>query len=312
MRDAMASMGGGNGEIREKSGGMRYINGENRETRGNGESRETCGGVRREACMIKEPSVWRNSDCQDESVYRGKVTSKDKSDGKDDVACSSEYDAREREGDRSVERNRPLERDCFCEKNRSAAELRFSEKRYHAYDFDDTIYDGDCSHEYYYYAVKKNPLLLFLLPYQLLMFLPYLLRWRDRKWFKERFGIYLRFMDHEVDIPRFWDRNQHKIKSYYLRQKTEEDIVISASPEPLVAEMCRRLGLKHIIGTNTDMKTGKITGPNCYHSGKVVILRERMGEVKISRFYSDSRADTPMAELAEEAFLVTGERIQPW
>lgn len=184
--------------------------------------------------------------------------------------------------------------------------------RIHAYDFDDTIYDGDCSNEYYYYAVKKYPWLLMFLPYQLLMFLPYLFRWKDRKWFKERFGIYLRFMNHEVDIPRFWDRNQHKIKKFYLDQKREDDLIISASPEPLVREMCRRLGLTNIIGTDTDMRTGKISGLNCYHAGKVAILAEKMPDVVIAEFYSDSRADTPMAMKAEKAFFVTGEKVEPW
>lgn len=185
-------------------------------------------------------------------------------------------------------------------------------KTYRSYDFDDTIYDGDCSRGYYYYALKKYPWVIFLLPYQFLMYIPYLLGFRDRKWFKEKFGIYLRFMNHEVDIPRFWDKNQHRIKKYYLAQKRDDDIIISASPEPLVAEMCRRLGLTNIIGTDTDMKTGKITGPNCYNTGKVTILRQRMGDVKIAEFYSDSRADDPMAKLAERAYLVLGEELRPW
>jgi phosphoserine phosphatase len=35
-------------------------------------------------------------------------------------------------------------------------------------------------------------------------------------------------------------------------------------------------------------------------------LKEAYPEVVIDRFYSDSRADTPLAKLAREAFLVKG------
>ena len=33
---------------------------------------------------------------------------------------------------------------------------------------------------------------------------------------------------------------------------------------------------------------------------------------KIEEFYSDSRADTPLAEIAQKAFLVKGERLENW
>ncbi len=185
-------------------------------------------------------------------------------------------------------------------------------KKYNAYDFDETIFDGDCSRGYYFYALKKYPFIALYLPYQAFAYLIYKLGLRDSKWVKQCLYIYYRHMKPERDIPDFWNKNQHRIKKYYLAQKQDDDIIISASPEPLVAEMCKRLGLTNIIGTDTDMRTGKITGHNCYGEGKVKVLAERMGDVKISEFYSDSYSDTPMARLAERAYLVTGEELRLW
>lgn len=181
-----------------------------------------------------------------------------------------------------------------------------------AYDFDDTIFDGDCSRGYYFYALKKHPFIALYAPYQGLAWLIYKLGLKDAKWAKERLYIFYRHMAPERDIADFWDKNQHRIKRYYLAQKRDDDIVISASPEPLVAEMCRRLGLTNIIGTDTDMRTGRITGHNCYGEGKVKVIAERMPNAAIEEFYSDSYSDTPMARLAERAYLVVGEELRPW
>ena len=36
------------------------------------------------------------------------------------------------------------------------------------------------------------------------------------------------------------------------------------------------------------------------------------GEAEVAAFYSDSLADTPMARLAREAWLVKGDALSPW
>ena len=38
-------------------------------------------------------------------------------------------------------------------------------------------------------------------------------------------------------------------------------------------------------------------------------MREAYPETQIDRFYSDSKSDTPLAKLAQSAFLVTGDEI---
>ena len=41
-------------------------------------------------------------------------------------------------------------------------------------------------------------------------------------------------------------------------------------------------------------------------------LHEAYPEVQIAEFYSDSRSDSPLAELAERAYLVHGQERTPW
>ena len=45
---------------------------------------------------------------------------------------------------------------------------------------------------------------------------------------------------------------------------------------------------------------------------KVRRLHEAYPNVEIAEFYSDSRSDSPLAELAEHAYLVHGQTRTPW
>ena len=58
--------------------------------------------------------------------------------------------------------------------------------------------------------------------------------------------------------------------------------------------------------------TGKTDGENCHGAEKVRRLHEAYPEVQIAEFYSDSRSDSPLAELAERAYLVHGQERTPW
>ena len=55
-----------------------------------------------------------------------------------------------------------------------------------AYDFDETIYDGDSSVDFYFYCLKRNKKVLLQLPIQLWGFLLYKLKITDKTRMKER------------------------------------------------------------------------------------------------------------------------------
>ena len=59
-------------------------------------------------------------------------------------------------------------------------------------------------------------------------------------------------------------------------------------------------------------RTGKYEGLNCWGPEKVVRLKAQMGIDHCDRFYSDSQSDTPLAQIADEAFLIKKGKICPW
>lgn len=181
------------------------------------------------------------------------------------------------------------------------------------YDFDETIYDGDSTVDFYKYCVKRKPSLLLLLPKQGIAFMKYMLGMTRKEEFKETVYLILTKIDDLNSwINDFWDKNIHKIKEFYKAQKREDDLVISASPEFIIKNACGRLGIAS-MASRIDPKTGKhMDGINCHGKRKVERFYEVYPEGKIEQFYSDSYSDTPLAELAEEAFLVKKDVIYPW
>ena len=72
------------------------------------------------------------------------------------------------------------------------------------------------------------------------------------------------------------------------------------------------LGIQRLIASRVDARTGKFIGPNCRGQEKVVRLKEEFGIDRFDRFYSDSTSDLPLAQLAQQAFLIRKGQITPW
>lgn len=181
------------------------------------------------------------------------------------------------------------------------------------YDFDKTIYDGDSTLDFYFYCLKKDLRLLKYLPVQILGFLKYMFGFVPKLKFKESFYSFLKGLKNpEKSIEDFWKLKESGIKNWYKDNKKEDDVIISASPEFILKPICKKLGIKHLIASDVDIKTGKCLGENCYGEEKVKRFREVFKKEKVNNFYSDSLSDSPMAELAEKSFIVSGEKLTLW
>ena len=182
-----------------------------------------------------------------------------------------------------------------------------------AYDFDGTIYKGDSSVDFYLFTLRRHPSVLTLLPKQAAAFFRFKRRKCDKTAMKQVFfGFVKKIPDIDREVSVFWDKKQKKIYGWYLEQKRADDVIISASPEFLLGEICRRLELAPPIGSPVDKKTGEFCGKNCHDTEKAVRFHASHGQAEIEEFYSDSRSDTPMAELAKRAFFVSKHRPEPW
>jgi phosphoserine phosphatase/putative flippase GtrA len=191
----------------------------------------------------------------------------------------------------------------------SEVELAISKHSLDVFDFDHTIYDGDASIDFYFFALRKHPSIVRFFPIQIWYVFLYLTSAITRKEFKEGFFHFLvGLTDVNEDVERFWATNG-KIKKWYEVRSHTEDVIISASPEFLLKPMAQKIRAKRLIATRMDQNTGKITGENCRGTEKVVRLKTEFPNANINECYTDSLADLPILELAKKRYIVRKEQI---
>jgi phosphatidylglycerophosphatase C len=86
-------------------------------------------------------------------------------------------------------------------------------------------------------------------------------------------------------------------------------VIVTASPEPVIAPFARGLGADLLIGTalavdKEDRLTGGLKGRNCRGPEKARRLREVFGpDVRLSAAYGDTDGDDDMLDMAEHRFM---------
>ena len=175
------------------------------------------------------------------------------------------------------------------------------------YDFDDTILKGNCWRRFYFYCLVRFPYIALLLIVQSFFALCYLLHLVDNRKFSSVMSWFLVFVPNKKKhVEKFWDKNQKHIKKWYLDQRQDDDVVISASPRFLVEPMCKRLGIK-CIASEMNINNGAYTGPYYYGPMKVYGYNLHCPNAPFKTYYSDSFTDSPMWQVVEEGWLVDGE-----
>ena len=172
------------------------------------------------------------------------------------------------------------------------------------YDFDGTIFPGDCSIGFCFWCMKRHPKMYFtffpkavknLLLRKLGKMPEYLMQ-------RKFFGYLTLIDDFDEQIEQYWDKNESKIASWYLKQKRPDDLIISASPTCIIEPIANRLGV-NFMATEFDRKYGVFLNNHMYAKEKAQYMIDN-GFPLIDNFYSDSLADTPLALCAEKAHLV--------
>lgn len=181
------------------------------------------------------------------------------------------------------------------------------------YDFDKTIYDGDSTADFIKFCAKRYKKTWLTLIPTAWAFLLYAIGVYGKTRFKEKMYRFLRYVpDIDTALKEFWDIHERNILDYYKMQRDKEDIVISASPEFLLKPICKRLGVEKLIASKVDKYTGIYTGENCWGDEKTKRLSEEYGIERCDKFYSDSFSDTPLAEIADEAYIVRKNVLTSW
>ena len=189
------------------------------------------------------------------------------------------------------------------------------------YDFDKTIYNGETLNDFYRFYLIKKPWKIYTVIFQLWYFLLYVLKIINLEKLKENF---LRFLNGENTgelkklIREFWEKKESKInlwvKDEILKNKKETEILvaISASPTFLIIDRLKLMGFDVVIGTDFLFESTKfhshITSKNCKNYEKVKRMdkwaENNNIQYSIINFYSDSIADKPLFDLAENKYWI--------
>ena len=173
------------------------------------------------------------------------------------------------------------------------------------YDFDGTIFPGDCSIGFSVWCMNRHPKLWFTyFPRAVRAFVQYKRgKIPNYRLQCEVFSYLTKVHDFDVQIERYWDRNEKKIAPWYLAQKRPDDLIISASPLCIIERIAGRLGVD-CVATEYDREFGVLLNNLMYATEKSMYMIEQ-GLPQIENFYSDSLADTPLALCSDHAHLVT-------
>lgn len=183
------------------------------------------------------------------------------------------------------------------------------------FDFDGTIYDGESLFDLYLFSAKYNPKVLrYIAPV-----LRYAIKYKlGRATFDQmEYGVgklchgYLselaESLEFEELVNAFWDQNMKLIKPWY--EPREDDVILTASFDITVGEACRRLGVQHLVSSTIDGNTLNVNYLN-FNTNKPKRFRELYGDnVRVDEFYTDSRFDQPMIDMARRAYMVKGNKI---
>ena len=183
----------------------------------------------------------------------------------------------------------------------------FGDITMNVYDFDNTIYKGESALDFFWFCLKKKPVLLKVL----FPIIKDLIRYKrcrmSKEEFRERGAYYTEsffnlFDDIYAVIDEFWDTHEHNIRPFYAKRQKDDDIIVTANIDVLVDVMFKRMGVKNYIATHFDMNTGKL-GEVCFGEVKAKLFKEKYGD-KIDEFFTDSYNDKPLMDMADKVYFV--------
>ena len=182
------------------------------------------------------------------------------------------------------------------------------------YDFDNTIYRGESTFDLFLFYIKRCPSLIKMFP----TVVKALLRYKQGKvTLDEMITRYapmveakiLDVVDFENDPAVFWDAHMHKIKPFYKDLQRPDDLIITASPDFNIQEICKRLGINNYLTSKINCKSGKIE-LICARSNKIKAFFDAYPDCEIDNFYTDSpKNDKPLIDISKHAFVIKGEKI---
>ncbi len=187
-------------------------------------------------------------------------------------------------------------------------------KEIDVFDFDKTVVPFDSGSKFWGYCLIRNPWIIVCLPLQIFAAIPFLLKIKNLTYAKNRLFCFVRLINLEKNVKAFWDKYESKVFEWFKPENRKRyTVVISASPDFLLEEICNRLAVDKLICTRHDRKTGEITGLNCKGEEKVRRFYEETEPTRVINVSSDSlKSDKPIFSLGERCFHIqkNGDRVE--
>lgn len=183
------------------------------------------------------------------------------------------------------------------------------------FDFDDTVYNGECSLDFFKFCIKKKPLLMRHMPKVMAMVTRYKMGKVAKSEMMKFAGYILDLLaenmkDLDKMIEAFWKENMYKLKPSMIGMLNSESVIISASPSFLLNGIRSKVNGANIISTEIDLSNMKIK-TLCYGENKVVEFKKHYPDIIPQNFYTDNMNDKPMINFSENAWLVRDNTIVP-
>jgi phosphoserine phosphatase len=177
------------------------------------------------------------------------------------------------------------------------------------FDFDNTVYDGNVTLDFFKFSLKRHFLRGIFLP---IIGAYYILLRHGlidlSKFIEVSYKYLVNINTFKTDLDKFWEKHFAKIKVLYFKRKGSTNIIVSASPDVFIEPIISKLDCK-LIASHFDVDTGKVVGQLCYGLEKVVRLVKE-GINSFDEFYTDDYSDSPLIKMAKFAYLVRGNSAQ--
>ena len=175
------------------------------------------------------------------------------------------------------------------------------------YDFDKTAIPFDSQLKYWGYCMLHNPWIILMLPFQFIWGVMMGMKIISVKTCKKVAFWFANFINNKRNVEKFWDKYEKQIYDWFRPENRNgrKVVLISASPDFLIEEIARRMGVDYCIAT-TMSKRYTMVGEICRKKEKVVRLNKQLPNIIVKDVYSDSiNSDKYIFNLGERCFLAT-------
>ena len=182
------------------------------------------------------------------------------------------------------------------------------------FDFDNTIYQGESAIDFFLYIISKNKHYTKYLPLTIYSYILYKTKRLPLDYVKKIADKYAHEIVNNKNefkelVHEFWIQNSKKLKPKFLEMISEDDIIITGSPNILIDEIKDKLNTKNIICSQINLDTGDLEFL-CLGKNKSAIFQLQYPNARIDELYTDSMNDKPLINISKKAYLVKGDEIK--